>query len=154
EAWFYPIPPALNQNQLQSGVVVSRPDPQIGFTLKDSQGNTKATIAPKAIFFQPFDVLFTATIMGGDTVIATVNSVEPFTIPTTAITAVADTVANQVTGSGPPNTPMVVGAGLIDGYLSKYSSFSYVKQTVNSGANGSFASGAINCGASGHLSLK
>jgi hypothetical protein len=153
-AWFNGSAQTLNQNFLVSGVVVTRPVAQNVFTLQNLQGQTKASIGPKDVFVQPYDITFTATILGGDTVIAMVNGVETFTLPTTAITAVADIVASQVTGSGPANTLLTVGAGLVDGYLTHYSSFSYVTQTFTSSANGSFASGTINCGSIGHPSLQ
>ena len=53
------------------------------------------------------------------------------TVQTLPISAVADLGANQVTGVGPANTPMVIGVGNVQGYVTSNSIYDAFEARVN-----------------------
>ncbi|MBI2908518.1 MAG: hypothetical protein HYX92_12810 [Chloroflexi bacterium] len=142
---------------LEAGVTVTRPVPDVLVTLKNSAGQVKETLRSGLDFpyAWPYVATFpTATIYGGDVVEVTIGSAPSVQITAQSLTASVDLGANQVTGAGPANTQMVLGAGRINGYVAKNSTFNYIEKRVNSDSGGSYASGQFQCGTAGLLALR
>jgi hypothetical protein len=138
---------------LMSGVTATRPGTAVTFTLKDSQGQVKGSATAGQA--SPYTATFPAMISGGDTIEASFNdqgSNGPIAVA--PITARVDLGANQVVGSGPASTQIVLGVGRISGFISAMSTFDYIQQRLTTDGSGAYASGQIQCGTSNHLTLK
>ena len=152
----YAIPAA--PGGLATGVAAPRPETTVTVQLKGPGGAVKATVerlGPAA----PYDASFGGeTIYAGDSVQITIEygGAVAFdqTVQTLPISAVADLAANQVTGVGPANTQMVIGAGNVQGYVTKSSTYDAFEARVTSNSSGGYASGQVRCGTSNYLTLK
>jgi hypothetical protein len=141
---------------LQSGVSL-RPSTatttRVAVTLKGPQGQVKETATPA--YGSPYTVAFSsATLSPGDVVEVSINGGPPNQIALAPLAARADLAGNQVVGTGPASTSIVLAAGNVDGYVTKSSTFGYLEKRVTSDGSGGFASGPIQCGSANQLSLR
>jgi hypothetical protein len=141
---------------LATGVAAPRPDTTVSATLKDDRGAVKSTVSgdPAA----PYVASFGQVITGGDSVdIAIAYGDETAfeqRVVILPVSAAADLAANQVVGSGPANTAIVIGAGNAQGYITKSSTYDAFEARVTADAAGDFASGQVRCGTSNYLTLR
>ncbi len=147
-AYAIPGPPG----GLSAGVAAPRPPTSVTVTLRNAQGQIKGSqtvppAAPYAASFAP------AMILGGDVVEVTISYASmpalDYDVVVAPITANADLKGNQVTGTGPPNTCLVVAAGSVQGYVTASAGANYTDwvTAVASNGGGSFASGPVGCSA-------
>lgn len=143
---------------LDTGVAMSpRPAQAVTVTLKSSAGDVKETYPPSGSgSTTPFVVGLNSMISPGDEVAVSLsfNQAQPNQVAVVPMTASMDTAANQITGSGPANSELVLGAGQLNGYLTKSSTADYIVKRVTTSNSGTFSSGQIQCGTSNYLTLK
>jgi hypothetical protein len=144
---------------LATGVVAPRPDAFVTLTLKDGRGVVKTSVEGDAPSSQPYEAYFgEQTITGGDSVDVVIAYGDEVafaqTVAILPVAAAADLDANQVVGSGPPDTLMVIGAGNVQGYITKSSTYDAFEARVASNGSGDFVSGQVRCGTGGIVSLK
>ncbi|MBI2940639.1 MAG: hypothetical protein HYY04_09400 [Chloroflexi bacterium] len=138
---------------LETGVTVSRPRPTVDVTLKNAAAQVKAADSA-TITSSPYTFQFRATILGGDRVEVAINGGPINEVQISPLTATVDLGANQVTGTGPASTGIVLGAGRINGYISSSSTFSSIEKRVTTDSAGRYASGQFQCGTSNLLALR
>ena len=143
-AYAIPGPPG----GLSVGVAAPCPPTSVTVTLRNAQGQIKGSqtvppAAPYAASFAP------AMILGGDVVEVTISYASmpalDYDVVVAPITADPDLKGNQVTGTGPPNTCLVVAAGSVQGYVTASAGANYTDwvTAVASNGGGSFASGPV-----------
>lgn len=150
------IPSAPSSPPLDLGVKVTRPANKVTVTLKNSAGGVKNSSSPVSTLTPYFVDLF-PNIIGPEDIVEVsllLNQGQPNVVRVASLTANADIEANQITGGGPANTQIVLGAGLINGYISESSTFNYIEKRVTTSSNGSYASGQFQCGSSELLKLQ
>ncbi len=146
-----------------SGVLTAykatRPTPGLTAELKAPGGAIKATASAGSSTTQPYTVSFDpATIMAGDSVRVAIdydgNIAFDQTVAVLPVTAAANLSINQVTGTGPANTGMVIGAGNVQGYVTESSRYDAWEARVTASATGAYASGPVTCGTSDVVQLQ
>ncbi|MHB9034039.1 MAG: hypothetical protein ACYC6L_13455, partial [Anaerolineae bacterium] len=152
----YSIPGA--PSGLASGIAAPRPATTATVQLKEPGGAVKASWTktnPNGQYNATFD---SEIIYPGDSVQVTIqygdNVAFDQTVLSLPISAAVNLAANQVTGVGPANTLMVIGAGNVQGYVTKSSTYDAFEARVTSDGSGLYASGKISCGSSNYLELK
>lgn len=150
------IPSVPVSPPIAAGVKVNRPSTAVTVTLKNSGGGVKATDTPSGSFAPYAAYLDQATIASGDTVEVSLlyNQTQAVQIPVGNLTAIMDLAANQVTGTGPANTQLDLGAGRVSGYLVKTSLADFLRTQVATDSNGNYTSGHFQCGTSNYLTLQ
>jgi hypothetical protein len=138
---------------LQPNVAVPHPPPVVSFTYTPKGGSPVVTIVPTSSL-RPYILDMSSTISGGDTFDVQINEGHVNHIQVQPMTASIDLGGGQVTGTGPPNTPMVVAVGRVDGYLTGLSTWTFLQSNVSTNGAGSFATGPISCGTSKYLALQ
>src|SRR5262249_50299084 len=121
---------------------------------KNSQGTVLASTATTASLRTSYTVSFPVTIVGGDIVDVSVNGGPVNEIIAAPVSATIDLAGNQITGTGPANTKLTVGAGLIDGYIMSNSYFNYFPASPTTDGAGHFSTGGVACGSSATLALQ
>jgi len=144
---------------LQTGVTVTRPPANLQVQLKAPGGAVKASYSGIVPTSMPYDVIFGgATITGGDSVRIAIDYAGNWafdqTVSVLPVTAVANLSTNQVTGTGPANTMMVIGAGNVQGYVTESSKYDAFEARVTSSGTGAYASGEVLCGTSNVVLLE
>lgn len=136
---------------LDSGVTVYRPAPILGITLKNSSGQV---VASATTGNAPYTATFPTPLTAGDELDVSINNGPTNQISLAPLSANVDLTNNQVMGTGPANTQLLLAAGRIDGFITQSSSWSFIQQNVTTNSSGSFASGQIQCGTSNLLKLQ
>jgi hypothetical protein len=149
--YVFPLPSA--PTGLNTGVTVTRPARSLQLTVANGQNQVLSTETLSGSLTPYTADLSPTMIVGGDVVTGVIDGVYTTTVATSPVSASVDIAGNQVTGTGPANTPLVIGVGQIDGYLTTYSTFNYNQHQVTTNSSGSFSSGTFACG-SGKLSLQ
>jgi hypothetical protein len=133
--------------------VAARPVTTVAITLRDPQGQVKETITPAA--GTPYTIEFkTAVMLANDTLEVSINGAPPSVVPIVPLSARVDVAANQVVGTAPPNSQLTLDVGVITGYVSKLSTYSYIETQVPTDGAGTFASGPVQCGTGGTFVLR
>ncbi|MBI2952697.1 MAG: hypothetical protein HYY30_00150 [Chloroflexi bacterium] len=142
--WAFQLP--RYPSGLDSGVIVRRPSPNVSITLKNSSGQVKDSVSGPAEPMAPnYATSFFATILADDTVEVSISQGPVISISVAQLTASVDVSGNQVTGTGPSNTAVVVQLGRINGYVRSASYFNYIQQRVNTNGSGQYRSGSFLC---------
>jgi hypothetical protein len=143
---------------LQTGVTAPRPTATMTVQLKAPGGAIKAQYTGTVSTSLPYDVVFGATILGGDAVRIAIdyggNNAFDQTVSVLPVTAVANLGTNQVTGTGPASTRMVIGAGNVQGYVTENSTYDAFEARVTSSGAGAYTSGEVLCGTSNVVMLQ
>ncbi len=131
---------------------VTVPRPPIVETITLNPGGTTLMITGGT----PFDTTTPVLISPNSTIQAQINqNPHVITVNVSPLTATINLGTNQVTGVGPPSTPVDLGVNDTDGYMSKSFSAHYVKQTLTTDATtGQFVSNPFTCGQNGVFRLQ
>lgn len=93
-----------------------------------------------------WSVIFSQMISAGDSVQVSIANGPTTTVTTSPLSGTVDLAGNQVTGTGPANTPVVAAVGLTDGWISRNFTFTYQQIPLTTSGNGTFSTGGFSCG--------
>jgi hypothetical protein len=159
-AWvtYYAFPIAGAPGGLDKGVAAPRPGTDVTIGIENGQGGLSGEVSDQVGVNGPVYVKLGQTILGGNTVEATISydtaTSQVVDIATAPITPTVDLAGQQVAGTAPAGTLLLIAAGQVQGYVTEEFTYNDWMAQVTSTGSGSFASGPVLCGSSNHVSFQ